>query len=68
MGVDISRKEKVEKAIEFVKRIKKVQKEAGAALRKAQKEIKRQVNKKQREVEEWKKEDKVMLSIRNLVF
>ena len=32
--VDIRRKEKVEKAIELVERIKKFQKEAGAALRK----------------------------------
>ena len=34
MGADIRKKEKVEKAIEFVKRIKKMQKEAGAALKK----------------------------------
>ena len=37
MGVDIRRKGKVEKAAEFVERIKKVQKEAEAVLRKAQK-------------------------------
>ena len=40
MRADIRRKGKVEKVIEFVKRMKKVQKEAGAALRKVQKEIK----------------------------
>jgi len=33
--VDIRKKENVEKTMEFVKRMKKVQKEAGAALRKA---------------------------------
>ena len=33
--VDIRRKEKVEKATEFVERIKRVQEEAGATLRKA---------------------------------
>jgi len=38
--VDIRRKRKVEKTIEFVKRIKKVQKEAEVLLRKAQKELK----------------------------
>jgi len=33
-GVDIRRKEKVEKAIELVERIKNFQKKAGAVLRK----------------------------------
>ena len=40
MGGDIRRKERVESAMEFVKKIKKVHKEAEAALRKTQKEIK----------------------------
>jgi len=35
MGVDIRKKGNVEKAMEFVERLKKMQKEAGAALRKA---------------------------------
>ena len=34
MGADIRRKRKVEKVIEFVERMKKVQEEAGIALRK----------------------------------
>jgi len=34
MGADIRRKRKVEKVIEFVERMKKVQEEAGTALRK----------------------------------
>ena len=42
MGADIRRKGKVEKATEFVERIKKVQEEAGVVLRKVQKDIKRQ--------------------------
>ena len=33
MGADIRRKGKVEKAIEFAERMKKVQEEVGAALR-----------------------------------
>ena len=37
-------------------------------MRKTQVEIKQQADKRQREVEEWKKSDKVMLSIKNLVF
>ena len=35
MGANIRRKGKVEKTIEFVKRMKKVQEKTGAALRKA---------------------------------
>ena len=40
IGVEIRRKEKMEKATEFVERMKKVQKEAGAVLKKAQEEMK----------------------------
>ena len=35
MGGDIRKKGKVEKAIEFIERMKKVQEEAGVALKKA---------------------------------
>ena len=55
MGADIRRKGKVEKAIEFVERMRKVQEELGAALRKTQKEMKRQVDRERQEVEEQKK-------------
>ena len=41
MGVNIRRKEKVEKATEFAERMKKVQEEVGAALRKIQEEMKK---------------------------
>jgi len=44
MGADIRKREKVEKAMEFAERMKKVQEEAGAALRKIQEEMKQQVN------------------------
>jgi len=40
MGIDIRRKGKMEKATEFVERIKKIQEEARAPLKKAQEEIK----------------------------
>jgi len=40
IGVDIRRKEKIEKAMEFAERMKKVQREAEVALRKVQKEMK----------------------------
>jgi len=35
MGADIRRKDKVEKAMEFAERMKKVQEEVGEALRRA---------------------------------
>ena len=41
MGTNIRKKGKVEKATEFVKRMKKVYEEAGAALIKAQEDMKR---------------------------
>ena len=40
MGADIKKKEKIEKIIEFVERMKKVQEKAKIALRKAQEEMK----------------------------
>ena len=68
MGGNIRKKEKVEKAIEFVERMKKVHEEAGAALKKVQKDMKRQADRKKKETEDWKKGDKVILSMKNLVF
>jgi len=68
MGADIRKKRKVEKATEFAERMKKVQEKAGTALRKAQEEMKRQADRERKEVEEWKKGDKVMLSMKDLVF
>jgi len=54
--------------MEFAERMKKVQEEAGAALRKAQKEIKWQADRGRKKREEWKIGDKVMLSTKDLVF
>ena len=68
MGADIRRKDKVEKAMEFVKRMRRVQKEAGAALKKVQNEMRKQADRERREVEDWKKGEKVMLSTKDLVF
>ena len=50
MGVDIRRKEKIEKVTEFVKRMKKVQEEAEVVLEKVQEEIKQQANRERKEV------------------
>jgi len=48
MGGDTRKREKIKSAMKFVKRIKKVYEEAGAALKKVQEEMKRYVDKKQR--------------------
>jgi len=68
IGVDIREKEKVEKMTEFVERMKKVQEKAEAALRKTQEEMKQQADKGRKKGEEWKIGDKVMLSMKDLVF
>jgi len=68
MGGDIRKKGKVEKATEFVKRLKKVQEETGAALKKTQEEMKKYVDRKRKEMKEWKKGNRVMLSTKDLVF
>ena len=52
MGADIRKKGKVEKATEFVKRLKKVQEEAEAALRKTQEEMKRYMDQSRKETED----------------
>ena len=66
--MDLRRKEKVEKTTEFAERIRKVQGEAVAALMRAQEEMKRQVDRGKREAENWKVGDRVMLSMKDLLF
>ena len=58
----------MESATEFVERMKKVHKEAEAALRKTQEEMKRYADRGRKETEKWKKGDRVLLSTKNLVF
>ena len=52
MGGDIRKRGKVEKATEFVERMKKVHEEAEAALKKVQEDIKRQTDRGRKETEE----------------
>jgi len=52
MGVDLKRKSKMEKVMEFVERIRKVQEEVEAALTKVQEEMKRQVDRGRKEAKE----------------
>ena len=68
MGGDIRKRGKVEKAMEFVERMKKVHEEAGAALKKAQENMKKQADRGRKETEDWKKGDQVLLSTKDLVF
>ena len=68
MGEDIRKRGKVEKATEFVERIKRVHEEVRVALKKMQEDMKRQADKGRKETEDWKKEDRVMLSTKDLVF
>jgi len=66
MGFEGRRKEKYKAAEKFVKRIKKIQKEAKAVLGKAQEEMKKFTNRKQGEREEYRIEDLVLLSMKDL--
>ena len=68
MGGDIRKRGKVESAMEFVERIKKVHEKAGAALKKAQENMKRQADWRRKETKDWKKGNRVMLSTKDLVF
>jgi len=52
MGGDIRKREKVEKATEFVERIKKVHEKVGIALKKAQEDMKRQADKGRKETKD----------------
>ena len=68
MGGDIRKRGKVEKATEFIERIKKVHEEVRVMLKKVQENMKRQANRGRKEMEDWKKGDRVMLSTKDLVF
>ena len=68
IGGDIRKRGKVEKAIEFVERIKKVYEKAGAALKKVQEDMKRQTDRERKETKDWKKRDRILLSTKDLVF
>jgi len=52
MGIDLRRKGKIEKAIEFVERMRKIQEKVEAALKKAQEDMKKQPDKGRKEAEE----------------
>ena len=62
------KKGKYEGAEKFIEKMKKIQKEAKAVLSKAQEEIKKYVNRKRAEVNNYKVEDLVMLSTKDLKY
>ena len=68
MGGDIRKRGKVEKATEFVEKMKKIHEEAGAALKKEQEDMKRQADKGRKEAEDWKRGNRILLSTKDLVF
>jgi len=68
MRGNIRKKGKVEKATEFVERMKKVYKKTRVALKKVQEDMKRQADRGRKKSKDWKKGDKVLLSTKDLVF
>ena len=66
MGFEGRRKRKYEIVGKFVERMKKIQEEAKAVLGKVQEEMKKFANRRQREKEEYRVEDLVLLSTKDL--
>jgi len=66
MGFEGRRKGKYEAAGKFIEKMKKIQKEAKAALEKVQEEIKKFANRRQREEKEYRVGDLVLLSMKDL--
>jgi len=54
--------------MEFVERMKKVYEKAEAALKKMQEDMERQADRGRKETEKWRKEDRIILSTKDLVF
>ena len=68
MGFKVRKKGRYEEAGKFVTKIKEIQEKAKVALEKAQEEIKKYADKKRGEVNEYKVEDLVMLSTKDLKY
>ena len=65
MGFDIRKKGKNEKAEEFVREMKERYEEAKAALVRSQNEMKRQADRNRKEIEEYRVDDKVLISMKD---
>jgi len=68
MEFEMRRKGKYKGAEKFMTKIKEIQEEAKAVLEKAQEEMKKYINRKRGEVNEYKVEDLVMLSTKDLKY
>jgi len=68
MEFEMRRKGKYKGAEKFMTKIKEIQEEAKAVLGKAQEEMKKYINRKRGEVDEYKVEDLVMLSTKDLKY
>ena len=68
MGFERRKKEKYEGTEKFVEKIKKIQEKAKAMLGKAQEEMKKYTDRKWAEVDDYKVEDLVMLSTKDLKY
>jgi len=68
IGFEIRRKGKYKRAEKFVTKMKEIQEEVKAALGKAQEEMKKYADRKRGEVNEYKVEDLVMLSTKDLKY
>ena len=68
MGFKMRRKGKYKGAEKFVMKMKEIQEKAKAALGKAQEKMKKYTNKRREEVDDYKVEDLVILSTKNLKY
>ena len=68
MGFEGRKKGKYEKAKKFIEKMKEIQEEAKAVLGKVQEEMKKYIDRKRREVDDYKVENLVMLSTKDLKY
>ena len=68
MGFIMRRKGKYKGIEKFITKMKEIQEEAKVVLGKAQEEIKRYVDRKRAEINEYRVEDLIMLSTKNLKY
>jgi len=68
MDSEIRKKGKFERAEEFAKRMKEIHKKTEAALRKSQEEIRKYADRKRSKPKEYRVDDWVLLSTKDLKF
>jgi len=68
MGFELRKKGRFERVKEFATRMKEVHKEAEMALKKSQEEMRKYANRKRSEVEEYRVDNWVLLSTKDLKY